>query len=276
MRRKTWTPTQLKTLDLQSVLPKRCDGQWLQRTCGSGQPMSSLTWCPRHQDSIPYRAWMARNSRLNSPKTQDRTKQTAKRCSKNDQWNDSQCYSAILVDLVLCPVIIREASSGSQCRDAQPSVMQTESLIEGVYQVPPLRAPRIPWKTGRKDCTSQRGWRKAGERKQGSYGLSETEVASMRPACACTRSSVYKLWLLTWCFCGTSNSLNRCVSVWLLPTLTTLPPVGLPFPASCEGFCLLSLYIFCPVWLFSLGGLIFFWLEIDGIYIWGRQELGRT
>lgn len=57
--------------------------------------------------------------------------------------------------------------------------------------------------------------------KQGSGGLAETEVTVTEPAQVCSRSSVYTLWWLAWCFEGTSDSGSRGALEYL-PVLSTL------------------------------------------------------
>lgn len=67
--------------------------------------------------------------------------------------------------------------------------------------------------------------------KQGAHGLTKTETASLRPAWACIGLLCYMLWLLAWCFVGLLR-VGVGISLTLLPALGTLPPVGLPCPAS--------------------------------------------
>lgn len=68
---------------------------------------------------------------------------------------------------------------------------------------------------GRKYCRSQRGHRRpwpTESTKQGSHGLTETEMSSVGPAWIIRKSSVYILWLLACCACENSDSRNRCIS----------------------------------------------------------------
>lgn len=82
-----------------------------------------------------------------------------------------------------------------------------------------------------------------------SIGLTESEALSLGPTWVYTRSSVYILWLLAWCFGETP--MGAGVSLTLLSTLGILSLLlsCLVHPP-CDGFCL--------VLFFFLWGLLFF------------------
>jgi hypothetical protein len=96
--------------------------------------------------------------------------------------------------------IISEASSGSRwerCKDLHSDIIQGECTLEvSIRKAFPLRAQGTPIEEERKDCRSQRGWgntRRAWlteSTKQSTYGLTESEEASVGPAWTFTMSSV--------------------------------------------------------------------------------------
>lgn len=101
--------------------------------------------------------------------------------------------------------------------------------------------------------------------KQCSYGVTETEVASMGPAWVCTRFSPYVLWLLA------------CSSVGLL---TVAEGVSLNFCLSLGLFSSCWVVLFYWVVLFHLTGVswrsVLSWRGNEGEWIWGRGEVGET
>lgn len=61
-------------------------------------------------------------------------------------------------------------------------------------------------------------------------------------------------------------------AVWLR---LFFPPVGLSCPASLwELFALSYCILFCPIWLLFVGGLLSSEEEMEGQWIWGREEVG--
>lgn len=92
---------------------------------------------------------------------------------------------------------------------------------------------------------------------QGSQGLTETEAKMTEPVWVCTRSSVYVLYLLAGCFCGTPDSGSGGPS-------DSLPALGTPFfllgcfthsqyESLFQSYCILL----CHVELIFLGSLLF-------------------
>ena len=80
--------------------------------------------------------------------------------------------------------------------------------------------------------------------KKGSQRLTEMEAASTGPACVCTRSSGYTLWLLAWWFGVTPNNGSGYISDFFFSVLGTLFLLWscLLHPWS-ESFCLVLLYL---------------------------------
>lgn len=90
----------------------------------------------------------------------------------------------------------------------------------------------------KKDYKSQREWkicrnhRPSNPRSRSHMGSQETEVASTTgPTQVCTMSSAYMLCLLAQCLVELLR-VGASVSLTLLPTLGTFPPIGLLCPAS--------------------------------------------
>lgn len=89
----------------------------------------------------------------------------------------------------------------------------TESLIGGLPWIsgsPVEEWEERLWESGVME-DSRTTW-PTEETKQGWYALTETEAASLESAWVCTRSPLYTLWLLAWCFPGIPNSENSRVS----------------------------------------------------------------
>lgn len=98
------------------------------------------------------------------------------------------------------------------------------------------------------------------------------EVAIIKPAWVCVRSSAYMIWLLVWCFGGTPDSGSGPVSGPLVCSWEPFIPAGSPRPALMKGF-VLSLVVYCYVmfsgcpWRPAL-----FWGEGEW-WIWKRGEI---
>lgn len=134
--------------------------------------------------------------------------------------------------------------------------------------------------------------------KQGTHGLTETEMTSMEPARVCTRSSMQCgvfVGLLTGYKCisfspfesgflshscpGTVSVDQTASQVLGLRGCTTLPGcVSDSCACFWHSFPLTGLprFSFCPVQLSSIGSLVFSEEETDGEWIWERGEVGRN
>lgn len=91
------------------------------------------------------------------------------------------------------------------------------------------------WTVGVRGVVDSRRACPAESTKWGTHVPMETEAASTEPAWGCTRSSVYVLWLLAWCSCGTPNSGSWCVSDFLVCSWDSLSLIEVPCPASIWG-----------------------------------------
>lgn len=137
------------------------------------------------------------------------------------------CY----IHTLPCPVLIREASSGSRWEKVQShrqTLCQERYLIESIHQVPPLRV----WESCERELgkiVGVRGdwghqeimthWEST---KKGTYGLTESGLTNTGPASICNRPFAYMLYWLTWSFCGTKFG-SRCITVSFPCTWDTFP-----------------------------------------------------
>jgi len=92
--------------------------------------------------------------------------------------------------------------------------------------------------------------------KQGSYGLTEIEVASRESLHGSAPGPCCVLCLLVWYFCESPKSANGCVSdsfacSWYSSYLIALSSLYV------RTFVLFYSILFCCIWLFPLGGLLF-------------------
>jgi len=161
-------------------------------------------------------------------------------------------------------------SDGAECRDPQSDIVWKESLN---WRCPSgsLWAWGILVKRGQKDCRSQRGWSIPGEHSLLNQ-LGRMHRSSQKPG-GKHRVQVLGIW-----FMGVSLFLwgfqqLQWVYLWLFDLL-----LGFffscwvtSFSSDASAFAFSRCNLFSPVWMLSLGGLLF--LKGDREWILGRQKL---
>lgn len=176
---------------------------------------------------MPATTSMARNWRQNSPDTQDRTKHNwlkggwgvgEVRREEERGGEEEERVSNREKDRLMIPkgiLLCAQISALSSCH--QRGILQgcrwewMQRTPERHYaeriSIGELRAQGAPQKREREDSRSS-----TESTQQGAQGFIETKEASTGPAVVCIRSAAYVLWLLAWCFGGTSNCGNGYVS----------------------------------------------------------------
>ena len=112
---------------------------------------------------------------------------------------------------VLCPGLVSEPSSGSIQEQVEKRKARQSTLEFSIGSfTSDLRNPIE--REGGNNCRSQRWCSTSGKHsplKQ--LGRAHRNWQAYGAAGACTRSSVHRLWLLAWEFCGTPNSWYGCI-----------------------------------------------------------------
>ena len=92
-------------------------------------------------------------------------------------------------------------------------IQKKRVYIRGLHWVSQVGAQGKSWKRGRKDCKSQRGWRTWPTKsvKQGSYGLTETEMVSMGLGIGLHQLLYANVMAVSLVFSGTPNLGSRYV-----------------------------------------------------------------
>lgn len=106
--------------------------------------------------------------------------------------------------------------------------------------------------------------------KQGSYGSTEPETASMGSAWLCTMSSVYVFWLLDYCSCEIPNRGSGCISETFVCSSDSFILLGSPVKTLHKDF---HVVLFCSLWLLFLGDLLFSWVELKEEWIWRKLKV---
>lgn len=79
-----------------------------------------------------------------------------------------------------------------------------------------------------------------------------------------------------WCFCETPNRGSGCFSDSYSCFLDIFLTIDLPVQNYRKVFILSYQVLLCPLWLFSLGGLLFLEEKMDEEWIYGRGDFGKS
>lgn len=98
-----------------------------------------------------------------------------------------------------------------------------------------------------------------GSTKNKAYGLQKLKKQAQGLQGACSCSSVYVLWLLTWCFCEAPNCGSRCVFDSFAYSWDSFLPYcwDALYSLIVWAFALSYYILISHVWLLSIGGLLF-------------------